>query len=376
MKKVLALLLSLTLVISMFTGCGKSETTTAPDATTAPAETTAEEATTPEATTAPEATVEATAEETTSGAAAKTGLAIISSIAKSTDAGEEEGLGQVDSLVVAVLVGEDGKILDCAMDSAQTKINFSKEGKITTDLATAFKSKQELGTEYGMLGASAIGKEWNEQADAFAAYVVGKTIDEVKGIAVTAEGVASDADLVSSVTVHIGDFIAAVEKAVTNAQDLGAKAGDKIGLGISTDIAKSKDAAADADGVAEAYSYYNTVTTDADGKITSSIIDASISDVTFTTAGVITSDLAAALQSKQELKDAYGMKKASAIGKEWYEQANAFSTYVTGKTIDEVKGIAISAEGLAADTDLVSSVTVHIGSFITVVDKAVASAAK
>ena len=35
-----------------------------------------------------------------------------------------------------------------------------------------------------MRGNSGIGKEWNEQANAFAEYIVGKTVDEVKGIAV------------------------------------------------------------------------------------------------------------------------------------------------------------------------------------------------
>ena len=367
MKKIFALLLGLTLSISMLTGCGgknaTNEGTNEPSATAAPTATTA-----PAATTAPQ-------EGETAGAA-KTGLAVISSIAKSENAGKADGLGQVDSLAVAVLVGGDGKILDCAIDSAQTKINFSKEGKLTTDLTAPVKSKQELGPEYGMKSASGIGKEWNEQADAFAAYVIGKTADEVKGIAVNEEGVAADADLSSSVTIHVGDFIAAVEKAVANAQDLGAKSGDKLGLGISTDISKSKNADTKADGVAEAYSYYNVVTTDAEGRITSNFLDASISDVTFSTKGEITSDPTALLQTKQELKDAYGMKKASKIGKEWYEQANAFSAYVTGKTLDEVKGIALTEEGVAADADLVSSVTVHIGPFVNVIEKAVTNAAK
>lgn len=365
MKKLFALLLGLTLVISMFSGCSKGNATkdeTQTPATTAPTEP-------PAATTAPE-------EGATTDAGVKTGLGVISSTAKSTPAADKDGLGQVDSLAVAVLVGEDGKILDCVIDAAQTKINFSKEGKITTDLKTEPKTKQELGPEYGMKKASKIQKEWNEQADAFAAYVVGKTIDEVKGIAITEDGLAGDTDLASSVTIHIGDYIAAVEKAITNAQVLGANAGDRLGLGIVTEIAKSKDATAEEDGLAEAYSYYNVVTTDTNGKITSSFLDASICDVYFSTTGAITSDLTTPLQTKQELKDAYGMKKASKIGKEWYEQANAFSAYVTGKTLDEVKGITITEEGLAGDADLVSSVTVHIGSFITVIEKAVVNAAK
>ncbi len=369
MKKLLSLVLSLALIMAMFTACGKSDKTedTSANPTAEP---------TQEATQAPtEEPTQAPAD--TTAATAKTGLGVVSSIAKSTNAAADaEGLGETDSLAVAVLVGQDGKILDCQIDMGQTKVNFSTEGKITTDLASVVKSKQELGTDYGMKGISGIGKEWNEQADAFAAYVIGKTVDEVKGIAVNDKGTAGDADLASSVTIHIGDFIAATEKAVNNAQDLGALATDKIGLGIITQITGSKDVAADADGLAQAYSYYVVTTSNAEGVITSSFVDASIGNVNFNAKGEITTDLAVGPQTKQELKDAYGMKKASGIGKEWYEQANAFATYVTGKTIDQVKGIAVTEDGHAGDADLASSVTVHVGPFIQGVDKAFANAAK
>lgn len=334
MKKGIALLLSLTLVLSMATGCGKKE--------------------------------EKKAE-------VKTGLAVLTSTGSSKDAAaDSEGLAQIDSTIVAVLVGEDGKILDCTIDSAQTRINFSAEGKITTDLASEFQSKQELGTNYGMASKSTIGKEWSEQANAFADYVVGKTVDEVKGIALT-EGVPSDADLSSSVTIHVTDFISGVEKAVNNAKSLGAKAGDKLGLGVTTNIAKSTDAG-EADGVAQAYSNYSVVTTDKDGKITSCVIDASQSNVNFSTTGAITSDLTVAPQTKQELGTNYGLASKSGIGKEWFEQADALAKYVVGKTAEEVKGIAVSEEGVPTDADLASSVTIHIGDYTAVIDKAVANA--
>ena len=361
MKKKIALVLSLALVLTMATACGKKNTNTNGGETKQ--EETNQEGTTQE---------ETTQEETTQ-AGAKTGLAVITSIGSSADAtADAEGLAQVDSTIVAVLVGEDGKILDCAIDAAQTKINFSTEGKITTDLATEFKSKQELGTDYGMAKASSIGKEWSEQANAFADYVVGKTVEEVKGIALT-EGVPSDADLTSSVTLHVSDFINGVEKAVNNAKALGANADDKLGLGVATNIAKSTDAGEE-DGVAQAYTNYSVVTTDKDGKITSSIIDASQSDVKFSAAGAITSDLAVAPQTKQELGADYGMAKASSIGKEWFEQADALAQYVVGKTVDEVKGIAVTEEGVPSDADLASSVTIHIGDYTSVIDKAVANA--
>ena len=330
MKKALALLISLVLVVSLFTGCSGKD------------------------------------------AAAKTGLGIVSSIAKSANVGEKDGLAEVDSTVAAVLVDKDGKILKCVLDVAQTKINFSAEGKVLTDLATEYRSKQELKEDYGMKGSSGIGKEWYEQANAFADYVTGKTLAEVKGIALT-EGAPSDADLSSKVTVHISEMIAAIEKAVNNAQDLGAKASDKLGLGISTTIDKSKDVAEGADGLAQAYSYYSALTTNKDGKITSCAIDASQGKVNFDATGVVTTDLTVAPKSKQELKEDYGMKAKSGIGKEWYEQANSFAKYVTGKTLADVKGIALT-DGAPSGADLSASVTVSVGDMIAVVEKAVGNA--
>ena len=64
------------------------------------------------------------------------------------------------------------------------------------------------------------------------------------------------------------------------------------------------------------------------------------------------------------------MKKKSEIGKEWNEQAAAFCAYVTGKTVDEVAGIAVTEDGDAADADLAASVTIGIGEFQTLIEKA------
>ncbi|WMJ85723.1 hypothetical protein [Anaerocolumna sp. MB42-C2] len=369
MKKLSALLLSLILVVTMITGCGSKSSQTNGDATTATVEPTTAAATTED--------TAATEEETAStGTPVKTGLAVINDISSSTSAtADADGVNQTNSVVVAVTVGQDGKILDCKLDMAQTKINFSKEGKLTTS-AESFKSKQELGADYGMKSASGIGKEWFEQANAFADYVTGKTVDEVKGIAVNEEGVPTDADLASSVTVHIGDFVAAVEKAVANAQDLGATDADKLGLGVTTNMENSKDAAADADGVAQAYSYYIVTTSDATGKITSCLIDASQGIVNFDATGKITNDITVAPQTKDELKEAYGMKKASGLGKEWYEEANTFAQYAVGKTVDELKGIAVNEEGAPTTADLTSSVTIDIKNFVTSIEKAVANSAQ
>jgi len=299
----------------------------------------------------------------------KTGMAVITDTVKSVDAGEEDGTAQAVSVVVAVTVDDAGKILKCAIDTAQTKIGFSNEGKITTPLDTVFVAKQELGEEYGMGEVSSIGKEWSEQANSLAEYVVGKTVEEVKNIAVNEAGNPTDEDLSTSVTIKIKGYIAAIEKAVATAENLGASADDKLGLGVVTSIAKSVDATQEEEGLAQAYTYYTATTFDTDGVITSSIIDASQTNVNFNAEGKITSDINASYQTKNELGDAYGMKKASAIGKEWNEQADAFAKYIVGKTVAEVKGISLEA-GVPTDEDLASSVTIHVNDFVTIIEKA------
>ena len=61
------------------------------------------------------------------------------------------------------------------------------------------------------------------------------------------------------------------------------------------------------------------------------------------------------------------MKGNSAIGKEWYEQANYFAAYVKGMTADEVAGMAVDESGYAADADVLAGTTVHIGDFLNVI---------
>lgn len=361
MKKILAILLIIVMSVFSFAGCAKEQ----PGAQNPGAEQPKEEPKDEEP-----KNEEPKEEAPLAEGAVKTGLAVVSSIEKSKDAGEKDGAAQTDSVIVAVTVDKDGKIVQTIIDTAQTQIGFSKEGKILPDLNTVFKSKQELKEEYGMGKASTIDKEWYEQANALAEYVKGKTVEEVKGIAVDESGVTTEADLISSVTIKINPYKEAIEKAVANAHNLGADASDKLGLGVVTTISKSKDATADAAGLAQAYTTYTAATFDADGKVSSAIIDASQSNVNFDATGKITSDLTVAPITKVELGEGYGMKKASAIGKEWYEQADAFAAYAVGKTIEEIKGIAVDETGHATEEDLVSSVTVGIEDFQSNFEKA------
>ena len=90
--------------------------------------------------------------------------------------------------------------------------------------------------------------------------------------------------------------------------------------------------------------------------------------MTFDTAGIITSDLTAEVLSKNELGDAYGMKKASSIGKEWCEQAAGFAAWCTGKTVADVAGMEMS-DGKATDVDVLATATVHINGWVEILSR-------
>ncbi len=309
-------------------------------------------------------------------ASVKTGLSIIADFTSSKDAtADADGLVQINVTFTGVTLDADGKIVKCAIDMSQAKINFDTTGKITSDLTAEVKTKDELGDDYGMKAKSGIGKEWYEQAAAFADYCVGKTAEEVSAIAVTDEGYAADEDVLAGTTVHVSGLIEGVVAACENAQDLGASASDTLGIATDIDLAgHSKDAADDADGTGYSYAYYTAITLNADGQITSSVLNAAQFQVTFNKEGVITTDLTAPQYDKQQLGDAYGMKAKSGIGKEWYEEANAFAAYVKGKTAAEVSAIAIDENGHATDADVLAGTTVGIVSFQTVIEKAAATA--
>ena len=55
---------------------------------------------------------------------------------------------------------------------------------------------------------------------------------------------------------------------------------------------------------------------------------------------------------------------------EWNEQAASFAAYITGKTVDEVANIAVDETTKTTDTDLLSSVTIKIGGFKKLIEKA------
>jgi len=143
----------------------------------------------------------------------------------------------------------------------------------------------------------------------------------------------------------------------------------KIGLGMTTSIATSKDATAEKDGTAVVYSFIAAVTVDANGVITAADLDVLQAKVAFNAEGKLTSDLSAPALTKTELGEAYGMKKASPIGKEYDEQLAGLEQWLIGKTAAEFKA---AYEG--KDETLLAVATVTLTDMVSAVEKAVAAA--
>ena len=299
-------------------------------------------------------------------------------VAASTGVDAADGQVQVTTVYAAVLLDDAGKIVYVDIDAAQNKGTFDATGAVVK--AEAAPTKQEKGNDYGMKGASAIGKEWFEQIEALKAYFVGKTIEEIKAIEVyekdaSHKAVPAGEDLKTSVSISIEGYVAAVEKAVANAVEV--KGVAKVGVGSVASVS-GKAAVAAAEGVDAAPGRIQTNVTftgvafDKDGKVLVALLDVAQNQGTFDATGAIVK--AEAAPTKQEKGADYGMKGASAIGKEWNEQANALTAYFVGKTADEVAAIAIDAEGVTTVEDLKTSVSVGIDEYLASFAKAVANA--
>ena len=359
MKK-LAIILTLAMLISLLAGCAGTPVIYYTDCT-CPVGSHTE---------TPNEEVPSTEAPVLAEGAVKTGLAIITSVGKSTSAtADAEGVADYDVTIAAVNVDENGVITSCYLDSIGASVKFGADGVITSDVTASVLTKNELGDNYGMKAYGGATYEWYEQAQALANYAVGKTVEELRAGAVNEAGKAADADLASTATIYLGGYVAAIEAAVANAQNLGAQAGDVLKVAVLCGLTDSKSADAEKAGNAQLNVDAAAITMNGE-TITSCFIDSVQAKVAFGTDGVITSDVAAAVQTKNQLGEGYGMKAWGGATYEWNEQAANFAAYVTGKTAADVAGIAIDEGTKPTDADLSTSVTIAIGGFLALIAKA------
>lgn len=367
MKKIVLSVIALVMAACMMIGC-TAATTAAPAAEPAKA---AETAAAPAAETA---AAPAEAAEAAGIVPVKTGYAVTTSAASSKSAtADAEGEVKYETDIAAVTIDADGIIRACKIDAIQASVKFDATGNITSDTATLVPTKNEKGPAYGMVAYGGAIAEWNEQIAAFCDYCVGKTVDEIKNGAVDETGKApAGSELASSATITLVGFVNLVEAAANNAVEMGAVATDTLALATENSLASSKSATAEKAGNAQLDAAIVVLTANGEGVITSCIFDAVQGKVGFDTTGTITSDTNAAIQTKNERGEGYGMVAYGGAIAEWNVQAASFASYITGKTAAEVAGIAVS-ENHATDADIASSVTIKVNEFMELVAKAFAN---
>ncbi len=362
MKKLTAIVLSLLLCVGLLAGCGVTVVQYSPAAPSTDAE--------PTPSGEPGDTAEVAEGELALGFYMTAAYASGHSGSSSASA-DADGLAQANVDIYAVTINSEGVIVDCKIDAIQCKTNFNASGAITTDLTGEILSKMELDDEYAMRGASSISAEWDEQVRALEEYCIGKTPDEVAGIAVDDSGVATDADLVAGITMPLANFIDGVVAACNNARVNGAKEGDTLYLQQSSSYSSScADASADADGLAQVDVTAGAFTLSADGTITDVDLDCVQTKINFNASGELTTEDGTTWQTKTDLDDEYNMRGASEIQAEWDEQTAFFEDYCRGKTVAEVAGISINPENNhPAEADLITGCTMNVNAFIAVLQK-------
>ena len=287
----------------------------------------------------------------------------------STDSSKENN-AQVDATVAAVVTDKDGKIVACRLDVAQSKMDVTGGA---VDPAKTFKTKMELGDDYGMVAYGNAIAEWYDQAKAFESYVVGKTAAEVEGIETvlndSGHNVATDAALLAGCTMDITAFKAAVVKACND--EKGATfTGKDFTLGVAAITAADESTAAtdSDDAVVKMYTEYAAAVVGKDGKILAALTDATQPKISADKNGQITG--ADFKGTKRELGADYGMVAYGSAIAEWDAQAKAFADYTVGKTAAEVAGLeTVESNGHNVTTDetLFATCTMDISGMMAVI---------
>ena len=264
---------------------------------------------------------------------------------------------EVSNTVAALILDSDNKIVACRIDTLAIKATLT-DGIVD---AGTYKTKAELGDSYGMLSdwGSKLA-EWDDQAKAFETYVVGKTQAEVNGIALNEDGKPTDTDLTAGCTIAVADFIKAVDNAFKSVRKVAFKSSETLTLGVSAvgTVANVKDKDENPTPVAS-YTADYAATVIAGGKVIAAIIDSNdvTADIANNEIGTITNP-----GTKLEQGDSYGMVAYGNAVAEWYAQAQAYANTAVGKTASEVAGLS---------TDKIEgSCTMYVGGYKVALEKA------
>ena len=260
--------------------------------------------------------------------ALKTGLATATTVSKSQNATLDfPGFSRTDITLAAVLLDHSGIIRQCILDGVTAVIPFDHHGFLQSPEKLCFPTKNELGQDYGMHKASSLGREWDEQASAFAAYAVGRRPEELQ-----------PGDVSASVTVDTDGFLQAIRSAAADAEDTGAREGDHLALVCDArmDKSRSADPHTGEDGIASCYAACGAVTFRGN-LITGCRFESVETALPVTCRGDVAAEASLPLSGAQTSGDPFSVRSKSAAGERWGRQADAFASRLGGLSAYEIQ---------------------------------------
>lgn len=285
----------------------------------------------------------------------KTGIAATATISHSQNATYDfPGSACTDITLAAVAVDNQGVIRQCALDGISAVIPFDKTGALQLKEGTAFPSKNELGRAYGMHKASPQGREWNEQAAAYARWAVGRTPDQL-----------TQGDVTTSVTVDTDGFLQAIQEAARRAVKQEAHEGDTLALVSSARMTPSRSVsdASPKNGAACCCASAAALTF-RQGVVTSCRFDAVETAIPITPQGTIGTDLS--LPAEQE--DSCTVRRQT-DNDSWVQQAAAVSALTVGKSPEQALS-EFPTPVIAPDGSLPTSASAAANDFLLLLRKA------
>lgn len=189
-------------------------------------------------------------------------------------------------------------------------------------------SSKEKFDDYGLKDVSSIGKEWWEQVSSFETWAEGNDLSTLN-----LDDSGHDVDAVTGATINLKNFTDAMENAKT---DVAETDGFQVKTGTSY---------SDQWGITVVNVIYK------DGEVFKVLADTVRPD--------------GGLSSKEKFND-YGIKEASSMNKEWWEQIVSFEDWAKDHDVDDLK---LDEEG--HDVDAVTGATINVSYFVEAMKDAV-----
>ena len=324
MKKIIALILVLTLSLFAFASCGKKNKNETPDDNQGTTET-------PDnnqgSTETPDNNDQGNTETPDNNDQPTVPTYYLSLV---TDGGFGTiSKSKVTNITLAIVFDAEGKIVAAQFDSVEASVKVT-DGEITT--SNRFTTKVEKGDAYTGMSAG----NWDVQSAAFEAFLVGKTAAEVAALEFVTGG--ADAGLVAGCTMKssMPVFQQLVAKAFAYEHKVAFTTTETITLGLAIDAKLTGDVE---DGAKVAADFAAVVV--AGDKVVAAMLDSAEASFTFEydAAEEAWETTVSYKGSKNDQGDAYDAYSPMASGR-WYQQAQAFANTAVGYTVAELEGLS------------------------------------